>query len=117
ADEGNEFPHAGKVDFINNQVDPSTGTLELRGVFANPLLTDVGPRQFKPGEFVRIRLPMGPKYEALIVSQAAIASDQGKKYLLTVNKENVVEYSPVALGPQQPGGGQVVTPIDIQRTP
>jgi membrane fusion protein, multidrug efflux system len=117
ADEGNEFPHAGKVDFINNQIDPSTGTLELRGVFANPLLTDVGPRQFKPGEFVRIRLPLGPKYEALIVSQAAVGSDQGKKYLLTVNKDNVVEYSPVTLGPQQPGGGQVVTPVSIQRTP
>jgi membrane fusion protein, multidrug efflux system len=117
ANEGNEFPHAGTVDFINNQIDPSTGTLELRGVFANPLLTPAGPRMFKPGEFVRIRLPLGPKYDALIVSQAAIGSDQGKKYLLTVNKENVVEYSPVTLGPQQPNGLQVVIPVNIQRTP
>ncbi len=117
ADEGNEYPHSGKVDFINNQIDPSTGTLELRGVFSNPLLTPVGPRMFKPGEFVRIRLPMGKAYEALLVSQAAIGSDQGKKYLLTVNKENVVEYSPVTLGPQQPEGLQVVQPVNIQRTP
>ncbi|BBO32949.1 efflux RND transporter periplasmic adaptor subunit [Lacipirellula parvula] len=117
ANEGNDFPHAGTVDFINNQIDPSTGTLELRGIFANPLLTAVGPRMFKPGEFVRIRLPLGPKYDALIVSQAAIGSDQGKKYLLTVNKENVVEYSPVTLGPQQPNGLVVVNPVNIQRTP
>jgi membrane fusion protein, multidrug efflux system len=117
ADEGNEYPHSGTVDFINNQIDPSTGTLELRGVFANPLLTPVGPRRFKPGEFVRIRLPLGKAYEALLVPQAAVGSDQGKKYLLTVNKENVVEYSPVTLGPQQPGGLQVVQPINIQRTP
>jgi multidrug efflux system membrane fusion protein len=117
ADEGNEYPHEGTVDFINNQIDPSTGTLELRGVFSNPLLTPVGPRMFKPGEFVRIRLPLGKAYEALLVSQAAIGSDQGKKYLLTVNKENVVEYSPVTLGPQQAGGLQVVQPINIQRTP
>ena len=117
ANEGSDYPHQGTVDFINNQVDPSTGTLELRGVFANPLLTPVGPRMFKPGEFVRIRLPLGPAYNALIVSQAAIGSDQGKKYLLTVNKDNVVEYSPVTLGPQQPNGQQVVQPINIQRTP
>jgi membrane fusion protein, multidrug efflux system len=117
ADEGNEYPHEGTVDFINNQIDPSTGTLELRGVFSNPLLTPVGPRMFKPGEFVRIRLPLGKAYEALLVPQAAIGSDQGKKYLLTVNKENVVEYSPVTLGPQQPEGLQVVQPINIQRTP
>ncbi|WP_428304240.1 efflux RND transporter periplasmic adaptor subunit [Lacipirellula sp.] len=117
ANEGNEFPHAGTIDFINNQIDPSTGTLELRGVFSNPLLTPVGPRMFKPGEFVRIRLPLGPAYGALIIPQAAIGSDQGKKYLLTVNKENIVEYSPITLGPQQPGGLQAVQPVNIQRTP
>lgn len=117
ANEGNDYPHAGTVDFINNQIDPSTGTLELRGVFSNPLLTPAGPRMFKPGEFVRIRLPMGPAEESLVVSQASIGSDQGKKYLMTLNKENVVEYSPVTLGPQQPDGMQVVLPINIQRTP
>ncbi len=117
ANEGSDYPHSGTIDFINNQIDPSTGTLELRGVFSNPLLTPVGPRMFKPGEFVRIRLPMGKAYEALLVTQAAIGSDQGKKYLLSVNKDNVVEYTPVTLGPQQPGGLQVVQPVNIQRTP
>jgi multidrug efflux system membrane fusion protein len=117
ADEGNEYPHEGTVDFINNQVDPSTGTLELRGVFSNPLLTPVGPRMFKPGEFVRIRFPLGGAHESLLVSQASIGSDQGKKYVLTVNKENIVEYSPVTLGPQQPGGLQAVRAVNIQRTP
>jgi len=116
ANEGSDYPHSGTIDFINNQIDPSTGTLELRGVFGNPLLTPVGPRMFKPGEFVRIRLPMGKAREALLVTQAAIGSDQGKKYLLSVNKDNVVEYSPVTLGPQQPGGLQVVQPVNIQRT-
>lgn len=116
ANEGHDYPHQGEVDFINNQIDPTTGTLELRGVFANPLLTEKGPRQFKPGEFVRIRVPLGPPYAGLIVPQAAIGSDQGNKYLLTVNKQNIVEYSPVTLGPEQPGGRQVVIPATIQRT-
>ena len=59
------FPHEGNVDFISNQVNASTATLQLRGVFANPK-PRVGPRILTPGQFVRIRLPIGPAYPALL---------------------------------------------------
>ena len=79
ADEGDEFPHQGTVDFINNRISPTTGTLEIRGVFDNPLLSDNETRMFKPGMFVRIRVPVGDPFEAVLVPQAAIGTDQGRQ--------------------------------------
>lgn len=114
--EGTEFPHLGKLDFVNNQVDRSTGTIQVRGVFPNPIILKDAPRLLKPGLFVRIRLPLGEPYQALLVPQAALGTDQGKKYLLVVNDKNVAEYRPITPGPQQPDGLQVVFPIKLVRT-
>ena len=118
ADEGNKYPHEGTVDFINNRIDPTTGTLQIRGVFANPRLNTAQKKRrlLSPGMFVRIRLPIGDPYQALIVPQAAICNDQGKKYLLVVNAKNTVEYRPITLGPEQPGGLQVVLPVAMVHT-
>jgi membrane fusion protein, multidrug efflux system len=116
ADEGNRYPHRGEIDFINNRVDPSTGTLQLRGVFANPPLGPGKMRQLAAGMFVRIRLPLGDPYDALLLPPAAVCTDQGDRYLLTVNAENVVERRDVVLGPQQPDGLQVVLPVKMVRT-
>jgi multidrug efflux system membrane fusion protein len=116
ANEGNEFPHEGKVDFVNNRVDPSTGTLQVRGSFANPLLGEKAVRLLSPGLFVRIRFPLGKPFKALLLPQAAVSTDQGLKYLLVVNKEGVVEYRPITLGPEQPGGLQVIYPMKLVRT-
>lgn len=116
ANEGNEYPHEGKVDFVNNRVDPSTGTLQVRGTFANPLLGEPSVRLLSPGLFVRIRFPLGKPFKALLLPQAAVSTDQGLKYLLVVNKEGIVEYRPVTLGPEQPGGLQVIYPMKLVRT-
>jgi multidrug efflux system membrane fusion protein len=116
ADEGNEYPHEGEVDFVNNQVNPATGTLEVRGVFPNPHLKDGPERMLKPGMFVRIRVPIGDPHAALLVPQAAIGTDQGRKFLLVVDDKNVVEERVVELGSQQPGGLQAVIPIKMVRT-
>ena len=116
ADEGEKYPHDGIVDFINNRIDPTTGTLQIRGVFSNPGLNTTHLRLLAPGMFVRIRLPIGDPHPAILVPRAAICSDQGKKYLLVVNDEDVAEYRPVTLGPQQPGGLQVVIPVGMVRT-
>jgi multidrug efflux system membrane fusion protein len=116
ADEGDEYPHPGRIDFINNQLDPSTGTIQVRGEFSNAAETPGGRRLLRPGLFVRIRLPMGSPYEALLVPQAALGTDQGRKYLLVVNDQDVVEYRPVAAGPQQADGLQVVIPLQVVRT-
>jgi len=87
-----DFPHRGKIDFVDNQVDPSTGTIHVRAVLPNPdgLLT--------PGLFVRVRVPVGDARPGLLVTDRAIGTDQDRKYVLVVNDKNVVEYRPVTLG-------------------
>jgi RND family efflux transporter MFP subunit len=64
---GNEegYPHKGYLDFVSNQVNPGTATLQLRGVFANPR-PSVGPRVLTPGQFVRIRVAVSPPHQALL---------------------------------------------------
>jgi multidrug efflux system membrane fusion protein len=86
------FPHTGYIDFIDNRVDPSTGTILLRGVFdsENGLLS--------PGLFVRVRIPSGEPYEAVLVPERSVASDQGQRYVVVVQKDNMAEFRPVGLG-------------------
>lgn len=91
------FPHQGVLDFLDNKVDRSTGTICVRGVFDN------SKRYLTPGFFVRVRVPFGKPHSALLVSEKAIASDQRQKYLLTVNQDNVVERREVKLGPLHQG--------------
>lgn len=99
------YPHKGTVDFVNNQIDSSTGTIQIRGRFDNPLDSN-GHRLLTPGLFVRLRLPIGDPQPALLVSEAAIASDQEQKLVYVVKTqiapgrpdENIVERRPVVLG-------------------
>jgi membrane fusion protein, multidrug efflux system len=91
------FPHQGSIDFINNQFNSSTGTLEVRGLFPNAHSLLV------PGSFVRIRVAGSPLQAALLVSDRAVGTDQGQKYLLVVGPENVVVVKPVTLGPEAEG--------------
>jgi membrane fusion protein, multidrug efflux system len=91
------FPHQGVIDFINNQFNSSTGTLQLRGLFpnANGFLF--------PGAFVRIRVAGSPRYQALLITDRAVGTDQGTKFVLVVGAENVVALRPVELGPESDG--------------
>lgn len=114
ADEDDKYPHHGTLDFVNNRISPTTGTREVRGVFENPLLSDGKTRMFASGMFVRIRVPVGKPADALVVPEAAIGTDQGRKFVLVVNGENTVEQRVVELGPQQPEGMQVVVPTKIK---
>ena len=91
ADE-DEFPHAGKIDFIDNRVDTATGTLRVRGVFTNP------DRILSPGLFVRIRVPISKPHYANLVPEKALGTDQGQKYLYIVTPENEVTYRRVRTG-------------------
>ena len=86
------FPHEGYIDFIDNHVDPMTGTLRERGVLDNRdgLLI--------PGLFARLCVPGSGKYEALLVPDVAIGSDQNQRVALVVNGDNVVEPRVVQLG-------------------
>lgn len=101
-----DFRHEGYIDFVNNRVEASTGTLQVRGRFSNPR-PPVGDRVLSPGMFVKIRVPIGAPHRALLVSERAIGTDQGLKYLYVVNGKNEVLRREVTVG-QEHGGLRVV---------
>jgi RND family efflux transporter MFP subunit len=90
------FPHKGWVDFVNNQVDAGTGTIKLRGVFRNPL--EHGARLLTPKLFVRVQVPIGDEHSAVLISDRAVGSDQGQKYVFVVGPGDVIERRVVTLG-------------------
>jgi RND family efflux transporter MFP subunit len=87
------FPHAGVMVFQDNEVDPATGTIRTRAKLDNH------DRAFTPGMFARVRLLGDHKYNALLINDSAIGTDQTVKYVLVVGADNKVEYRPVKLGP------------------
>ncbi len=103
------FPHRGVIDFIDNSVDPDTGTIQMRGVFQNP------DEFLTPGLFARMRIEGGGTYKAVVVPDAAVQTDQNERYLLVVDSSNIVRSRPVQLG-QLSGEMRVieqgVTPAD-----
>lgn len=87
-----QFPFKGALNFVNNQVDPLTGTIMVRGIFKNP------DRTLVPGMFVRVRVPIGPQQKGLLITDRAVGTDQGQKYVYIVDGENKVQYRRVRLG-------------------
>ncbi len=96
------FPHRGVIDFSENQVDAATGTIEVRGVFDNPKPA-TGNRELEPGLFCRVRVPLGDPYQAVMVTERAIGSDQGQKFVLVVDSDHKVEQRRVELGRLEDG--------------
>jgi RND family efflux transporter MFP subunit len=88
----NDYEHAGRMDFINNVIDPTTGTIRGRGVFANP------KGLFTPGMFATVRVPGSPPYEALLIPDAAIGTEQTRKFVLVVGADNKVAQKYVTVG-------------------
>jgi len=86
------YPHRGTVNFVDNQVNPQTGTLRLRGKFSNE------PEVLAPGYFARVRLLIGQTHGALLVTERAIDTDQGQKIVYVVNDKNEVVSRPISLG-------------------
>jgi RND family efflux transporter MFP subunit len=97
-----DFKYAGTIDFVDNQVDPSTGTIRVRGVLPN------NTHAITPGFFSRIKVPDGDAYQAVLVPERSIGVDQGQKYVLVVNGKNVVEYRAIETGAKH-GRLRVVT--------
>jgi RND family efflux transporter MFP subunit len=87
------YPHAGTFNYAAPTVNASTGTLAARAVFQNP------QRVLLPGYFVRVRIPVEQQPEALLVPDVALGSDQGGRYVLVVDKDNVVAQRKVVVGP------------------
>jgi membrane fusion protein, multidrug efflux system len=88
------YPHEGELDFAAISVAPTTGTLQLRGIFANR------DRSVLPGLFVRVRVAALQKRNALVIPGDAVSFDQQGEYLLVVNDKNVVERRGIKAGPQ-----------------
>ncbi len=103
-------PHEGHMVFLDNALNPETGTIHARGLFKN---TD---RRFTPGMFARVKLVGSGEYDALLINDSAVGTDQSVKFVLKVGKDNKVEYTPVKLGPLVDGLRVVregLTPNDV----
>ena len=87
------YPHQGTLDYYAPTVNVSTGTLAARAILQN------SDKVLLPGYFVRVRIPLGPPENALLVPDTAVGSDQGGRYLLVVGKDNTVVQKTVAIGP------------------
>jgi RND family efflux transporter MFP subunit len=96
------YPHKGRIDFLENRVNPATGTIRARGTFPNPK-PPVGRRVLEAGLFARIRVPIGKPKPTLLVADRAIGTDQGRKFLYIVNDQNQVVFRPVELGAMHDG--------------
>jgi len=86
------FPHTGFVDFVDNQLNPNTGTIRARAVFSNK------DRYFTPGLFARIQLLGSGKFDAVLVQDGAIGTDQDRKFVYVLKPDSTVEYRGVELG-------------------
>src|SRR5262249_23129920 len=91
-DTDEDFVHSGLIDFADNQADSKTGTVLIRGETANK------NRMLLPGDHVRVRVPVTDPYQAVMVPDTAVNSDQDKKYLLVLDDKNVVQRRDVRLG-------------------
>jgi RND family efflux transporter MFP subunit len=87
------FPHQGRVDFLDNRLDPRTGTIRGRAIFDNK------DRLFTPGLFAKLKLSGTGTYKAVLITDRAIGTDQSKKFVLVVDKENKANYREIKVGP------------------
>lgn len=97
------WPHEGRLDYVDNTVNANTGTIQVRGVWPN------SSGKLFPGLFARLRVPTALQPGALLVSERAIGTDLGGKYLLIVGDDDVVELRHVELGQLDDDGLRVIT--------
>ena len=86
------YPHEGAVDFTDNQVDPTTGTIRARAVVANP------DRQFTPGMFARVQLEGSGDFKAMLIDDKAVLTDQDRKYVYVLGQKSEAVRKDVVLG-------------------
>jgi multidrug efflux system membrane fusion protein len=86
------YPHMGRLDFVDNQVDPQSGTIRGRAVFDNK------DGRFTPGLFARIKLVGAEQRDTILIDERAVGTDLGKKFVLALKSDNTLEYRPITLG-------------------
>ena len=98
------YPHQGFLNYVSPEIDPQTGTILVRGLFKNP------KRDLLPGFFVRVRMPMGLAAKStFLIPNRVIAEDQAGKYVLVVDKDDIVRQQRITQGQLLPGGLRAVT--------
>nr|WP_314483930.1 efflux RND transporter periplasmic adaptor subunit [uncultured Pseudomonas sp.] len=90
-------PHLGQMNFVDNQVNPRTGTIRGRAVFDNQR------GEFTPGLYARLKLVGSAQYDAVLINDEAVGTDLGKKFVLVMDKDNKAAYRAVELGPKLEG--------------
>ena len=113
------FPHEGTLQFLDNQLDPSTGTIRGRAVFRNP------DRRLTPGLFVRLRLPGTVDYPGVLVEDRAIGTDLDRRFVLVVGADKTIESRtrdarpvgrrPARRAPRRVKAGELVVVNGLQR--
>jgi multidrug efflux system membrane fusion protein len=91
------FPLEGKLNFLDNQIDPATGTIRARAIFRNP------DHSLTPGLFVRLHLPKARQRAGLLVQDRAVGTDLDKRFVYVVKADHTIEYRTVVLGPHVNG--------------
>jgi len=102
------FPHRGELDFINNQLDPATGTIRGRAVLPNP------DGRLTPGLFARVRLLGNREYQAMLIHDMAILTDQDRKYVYVIGEGNVAERRDIVIGTLVDGLRVVTSGLNAQ---
>lgn len=95
----NGYPHKGHLEFVDNRLNPSTGSLTVRGVFQNPKIPGTDSRPLSAGFYCRGRIPLGQPRKALLLPPSAVTSDQGRKVVYAIGPENRIVAKPVEPGP------------------
>jgi RND family efflux transporter MFP subunit len=97
-----DWPHGGTMNFVDNQLDPGSGTIRARAILDNK------DQFITPGQFGRIRLPGSNEYDAILIPDSAILTDQSNRIVMTVKDDGTVVPKIVRPGPTQPGGLRIV---------
>jgi RND family efflux transporter MFP subunit len=87
------WPHHGQVDFVDNQINPATGTIRARAVFPN------ADRLMAPGFFAKVRIPGSGEYDGLLIRDSAVGDDQGSSFVWVLDAEDKAVYRSITLGP------------------
>lgn len=87
------WPHKGEIDFVDNQINPATGTIRARAVFPNE------DHLMAPGFFAKVRIPGSGEYDGLLIRDSAVGDDQGGSYVWVLDQDDKAVYRPVVLGP------------------
>lgn len=93
--DGSFYKHVGEVDFLDNRVDPSTGTQTVRAVFQNP------DKVLLPGQYVTVVVQVGEEQSQLVIPQSAVQEDLAGRFVLVVDAQNVASIRRVTMGPRQ----------------